>query len=59
MQTPHGTKLLCAQRALPGLDLGHIALFSGTRVLWEEEEVSQQLYSPLQDPGDLAQTEGN
>lgn len=53
MQTPHGTKPLCAQRALFGIDLGHTVLLFCTGVLWEEEEVSQQLYIPLQDPGDL------
>lgn len=47
MQTPHGTKALCALRALFGLALGHPVLFSCTRVLQEEEELSQQLYIPF------------
>lgn len=47
MQTPNGTKALCAWRALSGLALGHAVLFSHTRVLQEEEELSQQLYIPF------------
>lgn len=45
MQTPRGTKALCALRALFGLALGHPVLFSHTRVLQEEE--LQQLYIPF------------